>query len=105
MKIYVNGTLIRSKAQTGSIVETNAPLKIGGDWSGEMFTGVIDEVRVYNTALTQTQIQTDMSTPVPSLTLNPTTLPPGTINVAYNQTITASNRPGNKAPVVSKLQT
>jgi hypothetical protein len=66
MKIYVNGTLVRSKAQSGSIVEVNAPLKIGGDWSGEMFTGIIDEVRVYNTALTQAQVQGDMSTPVDS---------------------------------------
>ena len=67
MKIYVNGVLIKTKAQTGNLVEVNAPLKIGGDWSGEMFTGVIDEVRVYNTALTQTQIQSDMNTPVDSI--------------------------------------
>jgi hypothetical protein len=67
LKIYVNGTLITSKAQTGQIVEVNAPLKIGGDWDSEMFTGVIDEVRVYNMALTQAQIQTDMNTPIDGL--------------------------------------
>ena len=41
MKVYVNGTLVKTKAQTGTITETNAPLKIGGDSSGEMFTGII----------------------------------------------------------------
>jgi hypothetical protein len=66
MKMYVNGTLIRSVSKTGTITEVDAPLKIGGDWSGEMFTGVIDEVRVYNTALTQAQVQSDMNTPLDS---------------------------------------
>ena len=43
------------------------PLQIGGDSIfGQFFTGTIDEVRVYNTALNQSQIQTDMATPVGS---------------------------------------
>jgi fibronectin type 3 domain-containing protein len=63
-KIYVNGTLVRSRSQTGSMVSTTDSLKIGGDWSGEMFTGLIDNVRVYNTALAQSAIQTDMTTPI-----------------------------------------
>ncbi len=45
---------------------TNNPLWIGGNKPyGEFFTGLIDEVRVYNRALTQTDIQTDMNSPVP----------------------------------------
>ncbi|QEH32282.1 Chitodextrinase precursor [Aquisphaera giovannonii] len=67
MKMYVNGTLMKSQAQSGSVVEVNAPLKIGGDWSGEMFAGIIDEVRIYNVALTQSQIQGDMNAPVDSI--------------------------------------
>ena len=31
---------------------------------GEFFAGQIDEVRVYNKALTVTQIQADMNTPL-----------------------------------------
>ena len=31
---------------------------------GEYFTGLIDEVRVYNRALTQAEIQTDMNTAI-----------------------------------------
>ena len=104
MKIYVNGVLVKSKAQTGTIAEVNAPLKIGGDWSGEMFTGIIDEVRVYNVALTQTQIQSDMNTPVSSLTLSPSKLPADTINAPYNQTLTATGGIGNVNLVVSNVQ-
>jgi hypothetical protein len=40
-------------------------LRIGGNtiWS-EWFSGLIDEVRVYNRALTGAEIQADMSTPL-----------------------------------------
>ena len=31
---------------------------------GEYFAGLIDEVRVYNRALTALEIQTDMATPI-----------------------------------------
>ena len=38
---------------------------IGGDtFYGQYFAGRIDEVRVYNRALTPAEIQTDMNTPV-----------------------------------------
>src|SRR5271166_3623499 len=63
---YVNGTPVGSTSITGSIYTTSDPLRIGGDWDSEMFTGLIDNVRIYNTALTQSQIQTDMTTPVTS---------------------------------------
>jgi hypothetical protein len=62
LRMYVNGTLVASKAVAGSIGVTTDPLKIGGDLSNEMFTGLIDNVRVYNQALSQAQIQSDMTT-------------------------------------------
>ena len=41
------------------------PLQIGGDSIyGQFFQGTIDEVRVYNVALTAAQIQADMNTPI-----------------------------------------
>jgi hypothetical protein len=48
------------------VVETNNnPLWIGGNEPyGEYFDGLIDDVRVYNRALTQADIQTDMNTPI-----------------------------------------
>jgi hypothetical protein len=58
----MNGTQIASKATTGAITNTTAPLRIGGNsiW-GEYFSGLIDDVRVYNRALTTTELNTDMN--------------------------------------------
>src|SRR5262249_38051246 len=60
MKLYVNGALAASRSMTGAVVSSTDPLRIGGDWSHEMFTGLIDNVRVYNRALSATEIQRDM---------------------------------------------
>jgi hypothetical protein len=42
------------------------PLRIGGNavW-GEFFQGRIDEIRVYNRALSLSEIQADISAPIP----------------------------------------
>jgi hypothetical protein len=61
LSIYVNGVLAASLPVSGAILVTSDPLRIGGDWSGEMFTGIIDDVRIYNSALNQSQLQTDMN--------------------------------------------
>jgi hypothetical protein len=63
MRLYVNGVLVRSVARTGAILVTDGPLHIGGNevWGGEFFQGLIDEVRIYNRALTQAEIAADMS--------------------------------------------
>jgi chitodextrinase len=68
MRLYVNGVQVASKAQTGSINVSTGALRIGGDsiW-GEYFKGMIDDVRIYNRALSATEIQTDMNTPVGSV--------------------------------------
>src|SRR5262249_21743979 len=61
LRLYVNGALAGSVAQAGTLSTSIDPLQIGGDSIfGQQFAGVIDEVRVYNVALTPTQIQTDM---------------------------------------------
>jgi hypothetical protein len=65
LRLYVNGTQVASQARTGNIQITSNPLWIGGNNPyGEYFRGLIDEVRVYNRALTQAEIQADMNTPV-----------------------------------------
>ena len=65
LRFYVNGTQVSSKAVTGSMPNSSGALRIGGNsiW-GEYFAGLIDNVRVYNRALTAAEITTDMSTPV-----------------------------------------
>jgi len=65
LRLYVNGTLVRSSAMSGALLTSTGALRIGGNsvW-GEFFQGSIDEVRIYNWALTQTEIQADMNTPI-----------------------------------------
>ena len=65
LRLYVNGTFAASQAKTGAITSSTNALTIGSDpFYGQYFSGLIDNVRIYNSALTQTQIQTDMTTPV-----------------------------------------
>jgi fibronectin type 3 domain-containing protein len=73
LALYVNGTQVASAAATGSIASNTGPLRIGGNaiW-GEYFNGLIDEVRVYNRALTPTEIQGDMDRSVTLDTTPPT---------------------------------
>src|SRR5215213_9674519 len=67
VRLYVNGNLISSTPRTGNITTSSNPLQIGSDSIfGQYFAGLIDEVRVYNHALTLAQIQADMNTPVGS---------------------------------------
>jgi chitodextrinase len=65
LRLYVNGAQVASQARTGNIASSTNPLQIGGDSIyGQYFQGTIDEVRVYNVALTATQIQSDMVTAI-----------------------------------------
>ena len=55
---------VASGAQTAPVSTSTSTLTIGGNAYGEYFTGLIDEVRVYNRALTAGEIQSDMATPL-----------------------------------------
>ena len=65
LRLYVNGTQVSSRSLPGTITISSGALRIGGNtvW-GEYFSGLIDEVRIYNRALTAAEIQADMATPV-----------------------------------------
>ena len=65
--LYVDGVQASQLLAPGSIVTSTGLLKIGGNaiW-GEYFTGLIDEVRLYNRTLTGAQIQADMTRAVVS---------------------------------------
>ncbi|HEX5988995.1 MAG TPA: LamG-like jellyroll fold domain-containing protein [Solirubrobacterales bacterium] len=79
LRFYLNGALVTTKATSGAMPNTANPLRIGGNavW-GEYFGGLIDEVRVYNRALSASEIDFDMknavgsSTPPPADTTPPT---------------------------------
>jgi hypothetical protein len=65
VRLFVNGVQVSSRAQTGQIAISTNPLQIGGDSIyGQYFPGRIDEIRVYNRALSAAEIQHDMNTPI-----------------------------------------
>ena len=61
MFLYVDGTLDVSKPATGSIVQNSYPVCIGhnAEAPASSFNGLIDEVSLYNRALTAAEIQAD----------------------------------------------
>ena len=80
LRLYVNGVQVASRAQTGAIATSSGTLTIGGDaLYGQHFSGRIDEVRIYNSALSASEIQTDMNTPIgtPGPDTQPPTAPSG----------------------------
>jgi hypothetical protein len=66
LRFFINGTQVSSVGVTGNMVTTTNMLRIGGSpaLGTQYFAGLIDEVRIYNRALSPTEIQTDMGTPV-----------------------------------------
>jgi chitodextrinase len=82
LRLFVDGNQVSEAGVYGAMASSSNPLRIGGNaiWS-EWFQGLIDNVRIYNRALGQAELQTDMATPVgaPSPPPPPTdTQPPST---------------------------
>ena len=65
LRVFVNGAQVASDPLTGSIATSSSPLRIGGNaiWD-EWFAGEIDNLRIYDRALTQADVQKDMTTAV-----------------------------------------
>ena len=117
-KFYVNGTLVASKPFTGNVGDSNS-WRIGayGSSPSGFFDGSVDDVRIYNQALTQTQVQTDMATPAGPVDTTPPAAPtnfaitsrtPSTITTSWtaatdNVAVTAYNlyRNGTRVGTVS----
>jgi hypothetical protein len=58
-KLYLNGELVATRNFSETTVDTwNGPIRIGcTDDPGRCFNGIIDEVRIYNRALSESEIQ------------------------------------------------
>jgi hypothetical protein len=65
LRLYVNGVQVGSRAVSGALLTSTGVLRIGGNsiW-GEFFQGRIDELRIYNRALSAAEIQADMTRPI-----------------------------------------
>jgi hypothetical protein len=57
LKQYINGKLVKSQEFDSSIAHSSGPLWIGGSTNGAYFKGRMDEFRIYNYALTPTQVK------------------------------------------------
>jgi hypothetical protein len=91
LRLFVNAIEVRNVALSGLIATSTSPLRIGGNaiW-GEYFQGMIDEVRVYRRALTQSQIQTDMAMPVGGTAVPDTTFPTASMTAPANGSVVAA---------------
>src|SRR5260221_1682819 len=80
VRLYVNGVQVASQAQTAPLATTTGTLQIGGDsYPNEFFAGRIDEVRIYNGAHHQAEIQMPMAPPVGGTPPPPDTTPPSVV--------------------------
>lgn len=92
-RFFINGVQVSSIAATGNIPITTNMLRIGGspNLGAQYFAGLIDEVRIYNRALSQSEIQLDMNIAVGSDGVPPTVtmLSPSPGNVTNTVNISA----------------
>jgi hypothetical protein len=85
-RFYVDGTEVANRAVSGSVGSSNNwRLGAYGSPIGGFFDGLLDDVRVYNRALSAGEVQTDMSLPVPP-TGGDTTPPTAPTNLTANAT-------------------
>ena len=107
----MNGTQSAQLAVAGSIATSSSALHIGGNgvW-GEWFNGTIDEVRVYNRALSAAELQNDMVRSITPDTVAPTitarTPAPGSagINAGTSATVTFNELMGAGSFTASSFQ-
>jgi hypothetical protein len=90
IKLYIDGVLSASQAQTGSIT-TNSNVLALGNQTGftEFFGGSVDEVRIWNVARTQAQIMANKNTH-----LDPTAEANMVSNYTFNQGTTSGTNTG-----------
>ena len=65
LRLFVNAVQVASRPVLAQIATSTGALTIGGDaLYGQYFAGRIDEVRIYDKALSASEIQADMNTPI-----------------------------------------
>ncbi|MBU2614569.1 MAG: carboxypeptidase regulatory-like domain-containing protein, partial [Elusimicrobia bacterium] len=72
LKLYVNGQLVSSSTLTSAWNAAGNIMRIGsrsdGVWG--LYKGILDEIRIYNRELSQTEIQTDMGSGQPTYSIS-----------------------------------
>jgi hypothetical protein len=95
--LYKDGVQVYARSQTGAIGTNGSKLLIGARGSAtprNFFGGMIDEVKIYNRALSENEITADMNETrdcsADSVVITTTSLPNGTISNSYSTTIAAA---------------
>jgi hypothetical protein len=92
LRAYLNGTL-RGSAQAAALPSTSGIVQVGAFSNGtdsDFFSGVIDEVRVYNRTLSQSEITNDMNSPLAGGSPPPADTAPPVISGVGSSGITSS---------------
>jgi hypothetical protein len=63
LRLYIDGAEVATQPSPGTLITSTGQVRIGGS-SGQFFSGLIDEVRIYNRARTAAEIAADMVTAV-----------------------------------------
>ena len=88
LKFYRNGFLLSQTPVTGNLIQNDFPTQIGL-YNAELYNtnliGYINEVRIWNVARTQAQIQANMNISLPSPATQPGLLAYYTFNSLMNQ--------------------
>lgn len=90
LDIYVNGVLdngVLNGSVPSAQVNSSVNVNIGRRTGGYLFAGLIDEVRIYNRALTAAQVQADMNAPVG----NPVLPPSSACDLNSDQTVNGAD--------------
>ena len=93
MRIYINGQLLNSASASGTILSSVGDLWLGRAPWGEGFSGRLDEVRVYNRALTAAEVAADMNSSIDDVTppaVTSTSPATSSSNVAVDANVTAT---------------
>ena len=65
VQFYVNGALVNTQPLPASITARGNAMNVGADAQpGEYYSGTLDDLRIYNRALSQNEVQSDMNTPL-----------------------------------------
>jgi glucose/arabinose dehydrogenase/PKD repeat protein len=96
VRLYVNGALVGSTIASGPLPASSGALEIGASTlAGARFAGQLDEVRVYDRALSAAEIGADLAAPVvPSYPATGPGLPAVTAVGGYGQALVATNNAG-----------
>jgi glucose/arabinose dehydrogenase/chitodextrinase len=65
VQFYVNGALVSTKALSATLTARTNIMRMGADASpGQYYKGLLDDVRIYNRALSASEVLTAMNTPL-----------------------------------------